>query len=64
MTRDDDIDQSPSAVKETGADARRRRAAKLLNERLKLMATFFNGIGIATLVAMIIVPLVNAEAGG
>lgn len=29
-------------------NAFRRRAAKLLNKRLKLMATFFNGIGTAT----------------
>lgn len=60
------VDEAPAErpSRDPANNAVRRRAAKLLNERLNLMATFFNGIGIATLVAMIIVPLVNAQSAG
>lgn len=40
-------------------DISRRRAAKRFNERLKLLATFFNNTGIATLVGGLVLPLLN-----
>lgn len=40
-------------------DIGRRRAAKRFNERLKLLATFFNNTGIATLVGGLVLPLAN-----
>lgn len=35
----------------------RRRGAKQFNERLKLLGTFINGIGVAALVTSVITPL-------
>ena len=57
--------ESDPALSRNGSamsDSARRRAAKLFNERLKLMATFFNGIGVASLVAAIVTPYLNGES--
>jgi hypothetical protein len=44
----------PDVSAEDLHDRRRRRAARLWNERLKTMATFLNGLGIAVFVAVAI----------
>jgi hypothetical protein len=41
---------------------RRRRAAKLLNERLKLAATFFNTLGIASFIAIALAPYASGAS--
>jgi hypothetical protein len=43
-------------------DRDRRRAAKLLNERLKLAATFFNNLGIATFIAFALAPYASGAS--
>ena len=40
-------------------DIARRRASKRFNERLKLLATFFNNTGIATLVGGYVLPFLG-----
>lgn len=44
------------------SDAVQRRAAKLFNERLKLGATFFNNVGVATFIATALAPSVSGGA--
>ena len=53
----DNEQQQPEGRPETALhDQDRRRAAKLLNERLKLAATFFNNLGVATFIAFALAP--------
>ena len=42
-------------------DVHRRRASKRFNERVKLLATFFNNTGIATLVGGFLLPIFNGN---
>lgn len=48
----------------TPEDVHRRRANKLFNERVKLLATFFNNTGIATLVGGFLLPIFNGSRLG
>ena len=45
----------------TPEDVHRRRANKRFNERVKLLATFFNNTGIATLVDGFLLPIFNGS---
>ncbi len=58
-----DPEQVQSADLAAGHDRVRRRAAKLLNERLKLAATFFNNLGVAGFIATALAPFVAGTSG-
>ena len=45
----------------TSDDLARRRSAKRLNERLKLFATFLNGIGVTFLITVAVTPALQHE---
>lgn len=44
-------------------DLERRRKAKRFNERLKLTATFFNNVGVASFIAAALVPYTTGSTG-
>ncbi len=48
--------------REWTGENRRKRDAKLWNEQLKLVATLFNGIGVATVVAIWVTPAVRGDS--